>query len=326
MKKMRTVLIFLIVFVFVLILSSAGLAALNKVKVGIAIPAADHGWAGGIVWYAKKGIADWQKKDKNIDFFLATADDATQQVNQVGDLMAKGIDALIIMVHDSTALTPIAEKASKEGIFIVTVNSPLKKSIEDIYITGDNPGLGRVSAKWMAEELKGQGDIVLLEGIPGMDNSKRIEAFKEVIKEYPGIKILDSQPTYKSTQKGFEIMESYLQKYKKIDAVWAQDDDILKGVLQAYQESGRKDIKFLLGGGGSKDIIKMIMAGDPLIRADVTYSPSMIATGISMAVMSLRGQKLTGFYQNNMPSKIILSAELITRENAKSYYTPESVF
>ena len=121
-------------------------------------------------------------------------------------------------------------------------------------------------------------------------------------------------------------MENYLQKYKQIDAVWAQDDDVLKGVLQAYKESGRKDIKILLGGAGSKDIIKMIIDGDPLVRADVTYPPSMIATGISMAVKAMRGEKLDGFYQAQIPSKIILAAELITRENAKEYYTPESVF
>jgi len=68
------------------------------------------------------------------------------------------------------------------------------------------------------------------------------------------------------------------------------------------------------------------MDGDPLVRADVTYPPSMIATGISLAVMSLRGEKLNGFYQNKIPSKIILAAELITPENAADYYEPDSIF
>jgi len=167
---------------------------------------------------------------------------------------------------------------------------------------------------------------VVLEGIPCVINSERVDAFNEVMKKYPNIKILDSQPAYWSTQKGLEIMENYLQKYDKIDAVWAQDDDVLKGVLQAYKESRRKDILFFLGGAGSKEIIKMVMDGDKQVRADVTYPPSMIGTGISMAVMSLRGEKLNGFYQNQIPSKIILAAELITVENAKSYYEPDSIF
>jgi ribose transport system substrate-binding protein len=147
-----------------------------------------------------------------------------------------------------------------------------------------------------------------------------------VLKKHPGIQILDSQPAYWSTQKGLKIMESYLQKHKRIDAVWAGDDDVLKGVLQAYKESGRKDIKVFLGGGGEKTIIKKIIDGDKNVRATVTYPPSMVATAVSLAVMGLRQKPLGGFYQQKVPSKIVLSAELVTRKNAKKYYEPESVY
>ncbi|MGE5571475.1 MAG: ABC transporter substrate-binding protein [Bacteroidota bacterium] len=327
MKRFRVGLVLLLTLCLTAtVLLGSAVAAPKKIRVGVSIPTADHGWTGGIVWWAKKAISDWQAKDKDVTFFLVTADSAQQQVGQVEDLMVKGIDALVILAHDSAPLTPVVEKASKKGIFIVSVDRGLTKPVENIYVAGDNPGLGRVAGEWMAKELKGKGKIVVLEGIPCVINTERVEAFKAVMKEYPGIEILDSQPAYWSTQKGLEIMENYLQKYKEIDGVWAQDDDVLKGVLQAYKESGRKDIKLFLGGAGSKDIIKMIIDGDPLVRADVTYPPSMIATGVSMAVMALRDQKLNGFYQNKLPSKVILSAELVTRENAKDYYTPESVF
>ena len=121
-------------------------------------------------------------------------------------------------------------------------------------------------------------------------------------------------------------MENYLQKYKQIDAVWAQDDDVLIGVLQAYKESGRKDVKIMLGGAGSKVMIKKVMDGDPLVKADVTYPPSMIATGISLGVLGAQDKGLKGFYQKKVPSKIVLAAELVTKENAKDYYVPESVY
>jgi len=101
---------------------------------------------------------------------------------------------------------------------------------------------------------------------------------------------------------------------------------VLKGVLQAYKESGRNDIKIFLGGAGSKEMVKKVMDNDPLVKADVTYPPSMIATGISMAVMAMRGEQLNGFYQQQIPSKIILAAELIVPENAANYYEPDSIF
>jgi len=316
---------FLVVLLAVLLIVSIGIAK-DKIKIGVSIPSADHGWTGGIVWWAQKAIEDWKAKDPDIEFFLVTADSPAKQVGDVEDLMVKGIDALVILAHDSEPLTPIVERVHNNGILVVSVDRGLTKPVEDIYIAGDNPGLGKVSAEWLAKELNYEGNIVVLEGIPCVINSERVNAFMEVMKKYPKIKILDSQPAYWQTEKGLEIMENYLQKYPKIDAVWAQDDDVLKGVLQAYKESGRNDIKVMLGGAGSKEIIKMVMDGDPLVRADVTYPPSMIATGISLAVMSLRGEKLNGFYQNKIPSKIILAAELITPENAADYYEPDSIF
>ena len=309
--------------VFVLVLSM-GFGA--KYRIGVSTPSADHGWTGGIVWWAEKAIEDWEAKDKDIEFFFVTADNSAKQVGDVEDLMVKQIDALVILPHDSASLTPIVSEAYAEGIYTVVVDRGLTHEAQDVYIAGNNPGLGRVSGEWLAKEMNGRGKVVVLEGIPTVINTERVEAFNEVISQYPNIEILDSQPAYWSTQRGLEIMENYLQKYPEIDAVWAQDDDVLKGVLQAYKESGRNDIDIMLGGAGSKDIIKMVMEGDPLVRADVTYPPSMIASGISLAVMGVKDEHLEGFYQQKIPSRIILAAELITRENAEDYYVPESIY
>ena len=300
--------------------------AADKIKIGVSIPSADHGWTGGIVWWSNKAIADWKKADPDIEFFLVTADAPAKQVGDVEDLMVKGIDALVILPHDSAPLTPIVAEVNSKGVYTVVIDRGLTKDAQDVYIAGNNPGLGKVSAEWMAKELKGKGKIVVLEGIPCVINTERVEAFNKVMEKYSGIEILDSQPAYWSTQKGLEIMENYLQKYNNIDAVWAQDDDVLKGVLQAYKESGRSDIKTFLGGAGSKDVVKMIMDGNKLVRADVTYPPSMAATAISLAVQGLRNKPLSGFYQNKIPSKIVLAAELITPENAKDYYQPDSIY
>lgn len=307
--------------------SASTAASGEKVKIGVTVPTADHGWTGGVVWWTEKAIADWEAIDPNIEFVLKTAADPASQVAVVEDLMVQEIDALVILPHDSAPLTPVVEEAHKAGIYTVVIDRGLTKDgISDVYLAGDNPGLGRVSAQWLADALGGKGKIVALEGIPCVINTERVEAFEAVLDEYPGIELLDSQPAYWSTQQGLEIMENYLQKYDEIDAVFAQNDDVLKGVLQAYKESGRDDIEFFLGGAGSKDIIKMIIDGNELVQADVTYHPSMAATALSMAVYGTKGIALPGYYQQKVPSKIILAAELITKENAEDYYEPESLF
>jgi len=298
----------------------------DVIRVGISLPTADHGWTGGIVWWVKQAVKDWEKVDPNVKFFLTTSPDPASQVSAVEDLMIKNIDGLVILPHDSAPLTPVVEEAHKAGIYTVVIDRGLTKDVSDVYIAGDNPGLGRVSAEWMAQALDGKGKVLCLEGIPCVINTERVEAFEGVMAEYPGIEILDSQPAYWSTQKGLEIMENYLQKYDDIDAVFAQDDDVLVGVLQAYKESGRDDIDIFMGGAGSKVMVKKIMDGDALVQSTVTYPPSMAATAVSLCVTGLRNRKVYGFYQNKIPSKIILAAELVTPENAASYYFPESVY
>ena len=313
--------------VLALLLAPTLASAQKKVKVGVSIPTADHGWTGGINCFAQKAIKDWQAKDKNVEFVLVTADNPQKQVNDVEDLMVKGINALVILAHDSATLTPVVKKAFDKGIYVVSVDRGLTEPAQHVYIAGDNPGFGALCAEWLGKALGGKGDIVLMEGIPTVINTERVEAFKAVMKKkFPGIKILDSQPAYWDTQKGLALMENYLQKYKKIDAVWAADDDVLVGVLQAYKESKRSDVKIMLGGAGSKVMVKKVMDGDPLVKADVTYHPNMIATGITLGVLGAQGKGLDGFYQKKIPSKIILSAELVTKENAKDYYVPDSVY
>jgi ribose transport system substrate-binding protein len=303
-------------------------AAAQSVKIGVSIPSADHGWTGGLGYYAQMAIKDINAKDKNVTFTLTLADTPQKQVSDVEDLMAKGVQALVVLAYDSSTLTPTIKKAKEKGIYIVSVDRGLTEPVQDVYIAGDNPGLGKVSAEYMGPAMNGKGSMVVLEGIPCEINTQRVQAFNDVMKaKFPGIKILDSQPANWSTDKGYEVMQNYLQKYPQIDAVWAQDDDILIGVLKAYKESGRKDIKLMIGGAGSKQMVKAVMDGDPMITADVTYPPAMIYPAINLAVLGVRGQNLPGFTpMKKIPSNVIIAAELITKKNAANYYDPKSPF
>jgi ribose transport system substrate-binding protein len=139
-------------------------SAEESVKIGISIPSADHGWTAGVVWWAKKAVEDWKQKDRAIEFFLVTADSPAKQIGDVEDLMVKGIDVLVILPHNSVPLTPVVEEVYKNGIYTVVVDRGLIKDAQHVYVAGDNPGMGRVSAEWMAKEMGGKGKMVVLEG------------------------------------------------------------------------------------------------------------------------------------------------------------------
>ena len=91
------------------------------------------------------------------------------------------------------------------------------------------------------------------------------------------------------------------------------------------KEAGRTDVKWILGGAGMKDIVKRVMDGDPMFPADVTYPPSMIKDGIERAITDLKAGKS----KRSAPFKqehVTINVELITKENAKTHYYPDSVY
>lgn len=305
----------------VLTLFGLGLAQ-SKVVMGVSIPAADHGWTAGIVYWANQTKAELEKKYPGLEVIVKTAKDATEQANQIQDLYTVNkINTLVILPYESAPLTrPVADLKAK-GVYVVVVDRGLTDpNAQDAYVAGDNPGLGRISGEFLAKQLNGKGDIVVLRGIPTVIDNQRYDAFMAVIKKYPGIKVLDAKYANWNRDDGFKVMQDFLTRFKHIDAVWAQDDDIAVGVLKAIQQAKRTDIKFVLGGAGMKDFIKMIMDGsNPLIIADVTYPPTMIADAMRLtAEKRLKGEPL--------PPKTIIPSVLVTKENAKQFYYPNSPF
>jgi len=114
-------------------------------------------------------------------------------------------------------------------------------------------------------------------------------------------------------------MQDYLTKYPKIDVVWCQDDDMAVGVLEAIAQAKRTDIKYVVGGAGSKDMVKKVMDGDKMIPVDVLYPPAMVATAMELTA---------GNFYDKVPvsGTYILDATLVTKDNAKNFYFPDSPF
>jgi len=156
-------------------------------------------------------------------------------------------------------------------------------------------------------------------------NTDRVTSAKSVFAQHPDIKILGDQPANWNRQKGLEVMQTFLTQNPHIDAVWAQDDDVALGAIQAIQEAHREKEMWVFGGAGMKDIIKKVMDGDPMVPADITYPPSMIGAGIHMAASALRDGKKTDLAPM-LPKHMVLDVDVVTPANAKEYYFPDSVY
>lgn len=295
-----------------------------RYKVGVSIPAADHGWTAGVVWWAN----ECAKLHPEIDWTIATAETPEKQIADIEALLAKKVDALVILATESAPITPIAEEAHDRGVLIVNVDRGFLKPVADIFIEGDNKAFGRKSAQFMVQKLGGvghaKGEIIILEGIPCTVNSDRVNAALEVFKSEPGIKIVGQQAANWSRQKALEVTETLLTKSPNVTAIWASDDDMALGAEQALAEKGIEGV-WILGGAGMKDIIKRVMDNDPIFPADVTYPPSMIAMGMELASSTLVGGKRVEKLRF-MPRHLMIDVELVLPANAKNYYFPESIY
>lgn len=293
--------------------------------IGVSVPSADHGWTAGLLWWANKAADELGEKYPNVDFTVLAANSGTAQVGDVEDLMVRQIDALVILPTNPATLQQVIAEAYHDGIYTVVVDRELEDPTQDVFLAGDNPGMGEEAAKYMAEALDEEGKIVIIEGPSIPINAQRVNAFRDEMARHSGIEILDSQSGEWNPQTSLNVMEDMLARHPEIDGVWAGDDDALQGVYQAILEAGRDDIKVLVGGGGSKDVIGMIRQGDSIVSGTVTYPPNMIASGIAVALHGLRGEHMGEMY-HGVPSRLILAADLITEENADEFYQPEAAY
>jgi ribose transport system substrate-binding protein len=286
----------------------------------VSIPAATHGWTGGVNWWAAETKARLEAAYPSLQIVISTAGSAAEQANDLEDLVAiHQIDALVILPFESDPLTEPVASIKDRGIFVTVVDRGLaREGIEDVYVAGNNHAMGRVSAEYIIERLNGEGNIVVLRGIPTVIDNQRVEAFMEEI-EGTNITVLDSRHANWNRDDGFEVMQDFLTRFPEIDAVWAQDDDIALGVIEALAQAGRTDEMFVVGGAGMKEMIFRVMQGDDLVPVNVLYPPGMIAT--AMEITALR-------FVSNIPilGSYILDSPLITQENAADYYFPDSPF
>ena len=296
---------------------SAG-AADKPVTIAVSIPAADHGWTGGVVFQAERAKAMLEARHPGLKIIVKTSPDGASQANALEDLTTQGIDALVTLPHNSDELTDPIRQVKAKGVFVTVVDRALSdSSIQDLYVAGNNPDLGRVAGDYLKTTLK-TGNVVVIRGLPIVIDEERQKGFDAAVAG-SGIKVLDKQFGNWSRDDAFKVMQDYLSKYPKIDAVWCQDDDMAAGVLEAIGQSGRKDVRTVIGGAGMKEMIKRVADGDAMVPVDVLYPPAMVATAIELTV---------GNFYDQVPvrGRYILDATLVTKENAKQFYFPDSPY
>ncbi|MGD0187404.1 MAG: ABC transporter substrate-binding protein [Roseiarcus sp.] len=218
-----------------------------------------------------KSMQDEAKKE-GIDLKFSDANQKEEdQLKAVRSFISQKVDAIIIAPVVVTGWDQVLKEAKAANVPVFLVDRDVETSDKSLYVTrvaADFNLEGRLAGAWLAQALKGRGDIVELQGTVGSAPAiERKRGFDAVEALFPLIKIVKSQSGDFTTQGGKEVMESFIKAtdgLKGIKAVWAHNDNMMLGAIQAMKEAGLKPGTDILtvSVDGVPDIFKAMIAGD----------------------------------------------------------------
>lgn len=225
-----------------LALVSSVLPGLAKpLKVGFAQTGAESAWR-----TANTNSMKTEAEKRGIE--LKFADGQGKQENQIRAIrsfVAQRVDAIVLAPIVETGWDPVLREAKRAGIPVILTDRTIQTADESLYacfIGSDFYEEGRMAADWLAKKVGGKGSIVELQGTPGSaPANERRRAFADALAKHPGLKIVDSQSGDFRRAGGKEVMEAFLKKHgRSITVVYAHNDDMALGAVQAIEEAGLK--------------------------------------------------------------------------------------
>jgi len=173
--------------------------------------------------------------------YITNADERPEkQIADIDDLIAKGVDGLIVYPTVGEAIAPAIERAYDAGIPVVVFGGAIATDKYTSLVTQDLFGYGRSQAEWLVEQLEGEGKIIMLSGIAGNTTAEeRLQGAREVFEKNSGIEILDHQYCDWSITKTKSIMEAVISAFPQIDGIWADSGLMSWPALESLAEAGR---------------------------------------------------------------------------------------
>lgn len=216
-------------------------AAAKKLTVGFAQVGAESAWRTAETESIKSEAAK-----RGVDLKFSDAQGKQEnQIKAARSFIAQGVDAIILAPVVETGWEPVLREAARAKIPVVLVDRGIKVSDESLYATliaSDFVEEGKMAAEWLAKRTGGKANIVELQGTPGAAPAiDRKKGFEQGLAQYPEMKIIASQSGDFRRSNGKEAMEALLKKHgNDITAVYAHNDDMALGAIQAIEEAGKR--------------------------------------------------------------------------------------
>ena len=224
--------------------------------------------------------------------FQDASDDSATQANQLANAAATGAGAVIVNPTDSDAMAPAVKQLTDAKIPVVAVDRAVNNAEVSSYIASDNVGGGKQAAKALSEAIHGEGEILVLQGKTGSSASReRGQGFDEGLKDSPNIKVVAKQTAEFERVKGLDVTTNLLQAHPNIKAIFAENDEMALGAIEALGDKAGKDV-IVVGFDGVEDALKAIKEGT--MYASIAQQPAdMAAQAVVEASKLLKGEAAT---------------------------------
>jgi ribose transport system substrate-binding protein len=233
------------------------------------------------------------------------------QISKIENLIAKSPDVIEIDPTSTDGINGVVDEARNKGISVVVSGTKVSTEV-DAAIIGDNSQGGQLAGEFMGKALDGKGKVVVLLGTPGRDVFQaREDGFKEALGKYDGIEIVAEQIANSERAEAVSVTETILQANPDIDAIWASNDEMALGAVEALR-SINKEGKVIVGGfDATPDAVTAIQNGEMHFSVNqIPYEMGVRAIGISYLLA--QGKEIPS-------DDIALDLSLVSYENVEDY-------
>ena len=254
-----------------------------------------------------------RKRAKELNVKLIEAEGqgkAENQISQVENFLAMGVDAIILNPFDKYGSAPVVSIAKREGKPTVVLNAVVVNVDKaDAYVGSDDSEAGKIAATHICKLLNGRGNIAIIRGPNGHSAEiQRTSGIREVLDNYPGIKVLFDQSANWDRAQGLNLMENWLGTGKEINAVIAQNDEMALGAYKAIEAAGKQDKITVIGIDAITDALKAVKDGK-LCATVFQDARGQGTLAIDIAVELLQGKKVN--HSNYIPFQLVTKENLV---------------
>ncbi|WP_158178074.1 sugar ABC transporter substrate-binding protein [Pseudomonas viridiflava] len=280
-------------------------------RIGVSIARVDDNF----MTYVRNGLDDAARQEGVQIQFEDAQDDVVRQLNQVQGFLNQKVDAVIVLPVDTSATASMTRAAVAAKIPLVYVNRhPDERKLPTgvVTVASNDIEAGQLQMRYLAEKLGGKGTLAIIMGDLAQNATHdRTEGVKQILKDYPNIKVVEQQSAEWQRSKGMDLTSNWLLAGSRFDAIIANNDEMAIGAAMALQQAGKaKGEVAIVGIDGLPDGLAAITRG--MLVASVFQDPkAQAASAMQSAIKMIKGEPVT--------ADVWVPFQLITPENLATF-------